>query len=103
MNIFDKILETVKGLLSEDLSDTDLGRELDTLAEGSGLNWRESVVDFLRLLEIDASRANRDELSVELSVTDGEPGSPERNESLRKAVFRKLAENGGKVPDSLLD
>lgn len=103
MNIFERILEAVRGLLSEDLSDADLARELDSLAVGKNLNWRESVVDFLQLLGIDSSKANRDALALELGVTEGNPGSPERNEALRKAVFRKLAENGGNIPDSLMD
>lgn len=103
MNVFNRILESIKGLLSEDLSDADLERELDSLAEGKNLNWRESVVDFLALLQIDTSKENREELSVELGVVEGEAGSQERNEALRKAVFRKLAENGGDIPDSLMD
>lgn len=68
--------------------------------EGGGGNWRTSIVDLLKLLKLDASLEARKALASELNVHAGEPGSAEQNIALHKAVMRKLAENGGQVPDS---
>ena len=67
------------------------------------LNWRTSIVDLLKLLDLDSSLAARKELGQELDVHAGADGSAEQNIALHKAVMRKLAENGGRVPDSLKD
>ena len=72
-------------------------------AKGGGGNWRTSIVDLLKLLDIDSSLASRKELAEELGVRAGDHGSAEQNIALSKAVWRKLAENGGKVPASLKD
>ena len=103
--MFQKILDKIKALLGgKPLSDADLMAELGKKAEGTGLNWKASVVDFLKLLGIDSSRENRDALATELNVSaEMKSGSAEKNEALRKAVFQKLASNGGKIPASLLD
>lgn len=110
--IFDRIVEILQEMFgpnvftfrAETVSDIDLGVELDKRAGGLGLNWRESVVDFLKLLEIDSSRKNREALAEELGVDSLlKSGTAEGNEALRKALFRRLAENGGQVPASLLD
>jgi hypothetical protein len=71
--------------------------------KGGGGNWRTSIVDLLKLLDLDSSLAARKELAEELGVHAGEHGSAEQNIALQKAVLRKLAENGGKVPKELLD
>jgi hypothetical protein len=105
-DIFDKILGKIKGLVpgANTISDVDLSAELDRLATGKGLNWRASVVDFLVLIGADSSRKNRDALAKELGVDASFPsGSAEKNEALRKALFKKIAENGGNIPASLLD
>jgi 3-oxoacyl-ACP reductase-like protein len=70
---------------------------------GGGGNWRTSIVDLLKLLDLDSSLAARKALGVELGVHAGADGSAEQNIALHKAVMRKLAENGGKVPASLRD
>lgn len=105
--IFERILEVLRemfpGILDPDISGVNLEAELDKLADDRGLNWRVSVVDFLTLLEIDSSLENRKELAVELGVDPAAVGSAEGNEALRVAVFKKLKENGGDVPASLLD
>jgi len=72
-------------------------------SHGGGGNWRESIVDLLKMLELDSSLEARKELAKELGVNAGAPGSAEQNIALHKAVMRKIAENGGKVPDSLKD
>ena len=105
-NILDKILGKIKGLVpgANTISDVNLTAELDKLAGGKGLEWRTSVVDFLKLIGADSSRENRDALAKELGVDASfKSGSAEKNEALRKALFKKIAENGGKIPGSLLD
>ena len=66
-------------------------------------NWRTSIVDLLKLLGLDSSLEARKELAQELGVNAGPHGSAEQNMALSKAVWRKLEENGGLVPDSLRD
>jgi hypothetical protein len=105
-DILDKVLGKIKGLVpgANTISDVNLTAELDKLAGGKGLEWRTSVVDFLKLIGADSSRENRDALARELGVDASfESGSAEKNEALRKALFKKIAENGGKIPGSLLD
>lgn len=71
--------------------------------KGGGGNYRQSIVDLLKLLDLDSSLDARKELAKELGVNAGAHGSAEQNIALQKAVMRALAENGGKVPDSLRD
>jgi hypothetical protein len=71
------------------------------LSKGGGSNWRTSIVDLLKLLDLDSSLAARKELAQELNVSFGINGSAEQNIALSKAVMQKLAENGGQVPESL--
>lgn len=81
----------------------DVEKVLSDLAakKGGGGNWRTSIVDLLKLLDLDSSLAARKELGQELDVHAGADGSAEQNIALQKAVWKKLAENGGKVPASL--
>ena len=72
-------------------------------SKGVGGNWQTSIVDLLKLLDLDSSLAARKDLAQELSVRAGADGSAEQNIALSKAVMKKLAENGGKVPESLKD
>ena len=76
---------------------------LEVMARDSGqdLNWRQSIVDLLKLLSIDSSLANRKALAMELGYTGDTSDSATMNVWLHKQVMRKLAENGGIVPDSL--
>lgn len=76
---------------------------LTEMAQGKSLNWRTSIVDLMKLLDIDSSLANRKELAQELGYTGALDGSAEMNIWLHKATMRKLAENGGKVPAELID
>lgn len=69
---------------------------------GEDLNWRTSIVDLMKLLDIDSSYANRKELAEELGNTDYS-GSAEDNILLHKQVMQELAKNGGKVPAALTD
>ncbi len=70
-------------------------------AKGGGGNYNSSIVDLLKLLDMDSSLTARKELASELNVHVGADGTAEENIALHKAVMQKLAENGGKVPDSL--
>ena len=81
----------------------DVGEVLSEMAsmKGGGGNYQSSIVDLLKLLDLDSSLAARKELANELNVHAGADGSAEENIALHKAVMAKLAENGGVVPDSL--
>lgn len=66
------------------------------------LNWKTSIVDLLKLLDIDSSLAARKELADELHYTGDKNDSATMNVWLHKEVLKKVAENGGKVPADLL-
>jgi hypothetical protein len=66
------------------------------------LNWRRSIVDLLKLLDMDSSPAARKSLADELHYPGDPNNSEEMNTWLHKQVIKKLAENGGKVPEELL-
>jgi hypothetical protein len=68
------------------------------------LNWKVSIVDLLKLLEIDSSYSARKELATELGCpADLMDDSAEMNTWLHKTVLEKIAENGGNIPKELLD
>lgn len=68
------------------------------------LNWRTSIVDLLKLLEIDSSLAARRELATELGCPADLMGDSARmNMWLHKTVLARIAANGGNVPADLLD
>jgi hypothetical protein len=81
----------------------DVGAVLSEMAasKGGGGNYQSSIVDLLKLLDLDSSLDARKQLANELNVHGGADGSAEENIALHKAVMEKLAENGGVVPDSL--
>ena len=85
------------------LQDVDVDKVLADMAskKGGGGNYRESIVDLLKLLDLDSSLNARKELARELNVNAGAHGSAEQNIALHKAVMQKVAENGGKVPETL--
>jgi len=87
------------------ISEVDVASKLEALASqhGEQLNWRTSIVDLLKLLNIDSSLAARKELAAELHYTGSTDDSAAMNIWLHSAVMKKLAENGGKVPADLLD
>jgi hypothetical protein len=65
------------------------------------LDWRRSIVDLMKLLNLDSSLAARKELAKELHYSGNTNDSAAMNVWLHKEVMTKLAENGGKVPASL--
>jgi 3-oxoacyl-ACP reductase-like protein len=78
---------------------------LETMAAGTQqkLDWRNSIVDLMKLVGIDSSLANRKALAQELGYTGDMSDSASMNVWLHKEVMRKLAENGGHVPANLTD
>ncbi|UYY59955.1 DUF3597 domain-containing protein [Sphingomonas sp. S2-65] len=84
----------------------DVEQVLTTISAGKGnpdLNWRTSIVDLMKLLDLDSSLDNRKELATELGYTGEKNGSAEMNIWLHKAVMQQLEKSGGKVPASLKD
>lgn len=67
------------------------------------LNWRSSIVDLMKLLDLDSSLDNRKELATELGYSGAKDGSAEMNIWLHKAVMKELEKNGGTVPAGLKD
>ena len=65
------------------------------------LNWRKSVVDLMKLLDLDSSAAARKKLAEELHYSGDTKASAKMNVWLHKQVMIKLAANGGKVPEDL--
>jgi Domain of unknown function (DUF3597) len=77
---------------------------IQKVADSSGhkdYNWKTSIVDLMKLLNIDSSLAARKELAQELGYTGKLDGSAEMNVWLHKQVMAKLMESGGVVPESL--
>lgn len=82
----------------------DVGAVLSAMAEmkpDHGGNYKSSIVDLLKLLDLDSGLSARKELAAELGVNAGEHGSAEQNIALHRAVIDKLAANGGIIPDNL--
>ena len=80
--------------------------QLEKLAAASPqkLNWKTSIVDLLKLLDIDSSYSARKELATELGCPANLMGdSAQMNMWLHKTVLKKIADNGGNVPKELLD
>jgi hypothetical protein len=71
-------------------------------AKGQKLNWRTSIVDMMKALDLDSSFSARKELARELGYTGDTGDSAAMNIWLHKALMKKLADNGGKVPADLM-
>ena len=75
-------------------------------AHPEDLDWRRSIVDLMKLVDMDSSYGSRKELALELGYSQADidsKGSAEMNMWLHKRVMQALAENGGKVPAEYLD
>jgi hypothetical protein len=97
--------ETTAAPASVHLSEVDVEAILNDKAKqaGQALNWRTSIVDLLKLLELDSSLQSRKELAQELHYAGDTGDSAKMNIWLHRQVMNKLAENGGKVPADLKD
>jgi hypothetical protein len=91
--------EPVKALSAVDLVAL---MESKAAAAGQKLNWRTSIVDLMKLLNLDSSLGARKELATELGYTGDMNDSATMNIWLHKQVMKKVAENGGTVPADLL-
>jgi len=126
MSIFGKIMSTIFGTsdagttpyagasatgtpsaggAAKPMAAVDVAANLDALAKASKekFDWRKSIVDLMKLLQLDSSLGSRKELAKELGYTGNMNDSATMNVWLHKQVMTKLAENGGKVPDNLKD
>ena len=88
------------------ISEVDVVANLEKLAAASPvqLNWQVSIVDLLKLLDLDSSLTARKELAVELGCpADAMSDSARMYVWLHKTVLKQIAENGGNIPQNLLD
>ena len=88
------------------VSEVDVVAQLEKRAAANPqkLNWRTSIVDLLKLLDIDSSLEARKELATELGAPANVMNdSAQMNMWLHKAVLQRIAVNGGNVPRELLD
>ncbi len=72
-------------------------------AKGQQLDWRHSIVDLMKALDLDSSLGARKELAAELAFAGDTSDSASMNIWLHKQLMKKLADNGGKVPAELTD
>jgi Domain of unknown function (DUF3597) len=81
----------------------DVAAVLDGLAKQKKqkLKWRTSIVDLMKLLDLDSGKSARERLAQELHYQGDMKDSAKMNIWLHKQVMIKLAANGGKVPDDL--
>ncbi len=85
------------------MSQVDVEAVLTGLAakKGQKLDWRKSIVDLMKLLDLDSSLDARKDLAKELKYTGDTSDSATMNVWLHKQVMAKLAASGGKVPVDL--
>lgn len=81
----------------------DVAEVLDGMERHAGqkLDWRHSIVDLMKLLDMDSSLSARKELAHELNYSGDTSDSASMNIWLHKEVMSKLAANGGKLPADL--
>ena len=85
------------------MDQVDVEQLLNGMPQSSTLNWKSSIVDLLKLLDLDSSLQSRKELAAELHYTGDTSDSASMNIWLHRQVMNKLAANGGKVPADLKD
>ena len=91
---------------STEMEMVDVESQLDMMAAETSqeLDWKMSIVDLLKLLDMDSSYEARKELAIELDCPpENMDDSARMNTWLHKTVMQELAANGGKVPKELLD
>lgn len=116
MSIFSKIMGAIFGSTSAQASTpanapapatpastVDVAAIVDAAADGKDedLEWRTSIVDLMKALDLDSSLAARKELAKELKYTGDTSDSATMNVWLHKQIMAKLAANGGKLPDDI--
>ncbi len=85
-------------------SQVDVHATLTQLAQKKGekLNWQTSIVDLMKVLDLDSSLSARKQLAQELHFTGNMEDSASMNTWLQKEVLKRFAQNGGKLPQELL-
>lgn len=95
------------GVKRKEMEEVDVTAKLDEMAKNNAqkLEWRTSIVDLMKLLDMDSSQENRKELAKELGAPADVMGgdSAAMNIWLHKEVMRQIARNGGNVPANLRD
>lgn len=94
---------TVASVAASERVDVEVKLEAMAAANAQKLNWRTSIVDLMKLVGMESSLAERRELADELGFTGDKQDTATMNIWLHKQVLRKMSENGGTVPASLLD
>jgi Domain of unknown function (DUF3597) len=94
---------TTAAAAAKPISRADVEEILKKLADEQRerFEWKTSIVDLMKLLKLDSGLGPRKQLAQELGYTGALDGSADMNVWLHKQVMTKLAESGGKVPDSL--
>jgi hypothetical protein len=85
------------------MEQVDVEAILKGMPQSQSLNWRSSIVDLLKLLNLDSSLQARKDLAAELEYKGDTSDSASMNIWLHRQVMNKLAANGGKVPADLKD
>lgn len=85
------------------LDPVDVEAILDAKPNAGSLNWKTSIVDLLKILDLDSSLQSRKELAAELDYGGDTGDSAAMNIWLHRQVMNKLAANGGRVPADLKD
>jgi hypothetical protein len=87
------------------IPEVDVVKKIEKMAEGSGLDWKASIVDLLKILGIDSDKDARIELAKELGCPADLIGGDysKMNVWLHKEVLRRIAQNGGNIPANMLD
>lgn len=86
------------------MSSVDVAALLDqkVAAKGEKLDWRNSIVDLMKAIDLDSSLSNRKELAKDLNYTGDTNDSASMNIWLHKQMMDKLAANSGKTPADLM-
>lgn len=99
-----RVPQAVQPAAPKPISEVDVVKHLEELSRGKNLNWKVSIVDLLKLLDLDSSYEARVELAKELNCPpELMNDSAKMNTWLHKTVLKKIAENGGNIPKDLLD
>ena len=86
----------------QSIDTVDVENHLDSMPGADRLNWRTSIVDLLKLINVDSDYASRKALATELGRANYE-GSAEDNVWLHRRVMNELGANGGQVPAEFRD
>jgi hypothetical protein len=110
MSIFGKIMSAIFGTKAEAaesgqvIPEVDVAAMLDKAVAGKGekLDWRNSIVDLMKALDLDSSLTNRKQLAKDLNYTGDTNDSASMNIWLHKQVMERLAKNAGKPTADLM-